>query len=73
MTIFGAPEELLLNLQRDSMQPLFGSVRSLLVVPGMGLKLSYPFFSGPELSRQLMSRRESLLILSFGISGGPVN
>ena len=44
------PKELLLNLQRDSMQPLLGSVGSLLVVPDVGLKISYPVFSGSELS-----------------------
>ena len=43
-------KEPLLNLHRDSMQPFLGSVRSLLVVPDVGLKLSYPVFSGPELS-----------------------
>jgi hypothetical protein len=32
------------------MQPLLGSVRSLLVVPDVGVKLSYPVFSVPELS-----------------------
>jgi hypothetical protein len=42
--------ELLLNLQRDSRQPLLGAVRSLLVVPGVGIKLSYPVFSGSKLS-----------------------
>jgi hypothetical protein len=31
------------------MQPLLGSVRSLLVVPDVGFKLSYPVFSGPRL------------------------
>jgi hypothetical protein len=51
LTILGSPEELLLNLQRDSMQPLFGSVRSLLVVPEVGLKLFYPLFGGAELTR----------------------
>ena len=33
------------------MQPLLGSVRSLLVVPDVGVKLSYPVFSGSKFSR----------------------
>jgi hypothetical protein len=41
---------MLLNLQRDSRQPLLGAVRSLLVVPDVGFTLSYPVFSGSKLS-----------------------
>ena len=33
------------------MQPLFSPLCPLLLVPGMGLKFSYPMFSGPKLSR----------------------
>jgi hypothetical protein len=42
------------------------------MVPGMGLKLSYPIFSGAQLSRSLARHFESLLIVCLGISGGPV-
>jgi hypothetical protein len=51
LTIFRSPEELLLNLQRDSMQPLFGSVCPVLLMPGIGVKLLYPIFGGSKLSR----------------------
>jgi hypothetical protein len=50
-TIFGSPEEPPLDLSRDLIQPLFSPLRPLLLVPGMSLKLSYPIFSGPKLSR----------------------
>ena len=32
------------------MQPLFSPLCPLLMVPGMGLKLSYPIFSGAKLN-----------------------
>jgi hypothetical protein len=41
-------------------------------MPHVCLKLPYPVFSGPELSGQLMSHRESLLVLCLGISGCPM-
>jgi hypothetical protein len=43
-------KEFLLNLYRDLMQPSLGSIRPLLVVPGVCLKLSYPVFSTSKLS-----------------------
>jgi hypothetical protein len=51
------------------MQPLLGSVGSLLVVPDVGLQVSYPVFSGAELSGKLMSHSESLLVLGLDIGG----
>ena len=52
-TIFGSPEELLLDLNRDLMQPSLSPLCPVLLVPGMGLKLSYPIFCGAKLSRLL--------------------
>jgi hypothetical protein len=43
------------------------------MVPDLCLKLPYSVFSGPELSGQLMSRRESMLVLCLGIIGRAVN
>jgi hypothetical protein len=50
-TTFGPPEELLLDLNRDLMQPSLGPLRPVLIMPGISLKLSYPIFSGAKLSR----------------------
>jgi hypothetical protein len=47
-------KELLLDLERDSIQPLLGSVPPVLVIPHGGFKSSYPVFSRPQLRRQLM-------------------
>ena len=43
-TIFGSPQEPPLDLSRDLIQPPFNPLRPLLLVSGMGLKLSYPIF-----------------------------
>jgi hypothetical protein len=43
------------------------------MVPDLCLKLSYSVFSVSELSGQLMSRRESMLVLCLGIIGRAVN
>ncbi len=43
------------------------------MVPDLCLKLSYSVFSGPELSGQLISRHESMLVLCLGIIGRTVN
>ena len=43
------------------------------MVPDLCLKLSYSVFSGPELSGQLMSCRESMLVLCLGIIGRAMN
>ena len=51
------------------MQPSLGSVGPFLMMPEVGFQLSYSIFSGPQLSRQLMSYSESLLILCLGIRG----
>jgi hypothetical protein len=72
-TIFGPPEELLLNLNRDLIQPPFSPLCPVLMVPDMGLKLSYPIFSGAKLSRSLARIFESLLVVCLGTSSGPVN
>jgi hypothetical protein len=63
----------LLNLYRDLIQPSLGSVCPLLVMPHVCLKLPYSVLSGPELTGQLMSHRESLLVLCLGIIGRAVN
>ena len=47
------------------------AVRSLLVVPDLGFRLSYPVFSRPRLSRLFGSLR-GLLVLCLGISGCPM-
>ncbi len=44
-------QELPLDLSRDLIQPSLGPLCPVLLVPGMGLKLSYPIFSGAKLSR----------------------
>jgi hypothetical protein len=62
-------KELLLNLEGDSIQPSLGSVRPFLMMPEVGFQLSYSIFSGSQLSRQLMSHSESLLILRLSIRG----
>ena len=40
------------------------------MMPEVGFQFSYSVFSGSQLSRQLMSHSESLLILCLGIRGG---
>ena len=55
------------------MQPPLGPVCPVLMVPDLCLKLSYSVFSVSELSGQLMSRRESMLVLCLGIIGRAVN
>jgi hypothetical protein len=50
-TIFGPPKELLLDLNRDLMQPSLSALCSVLLVPGVGLKLTYPIFSRAKLPR----------------------
>jgi hypothetical protein len=72
-TIFVSREELLLNLNRDLMQPSLSPLCPVLLLPGMGLKLSYPIFCGAKLSRLLARYFERLLVLCLGISGGPLN
>jgi hypothetical protein len=52
-TSFGPPKELLLDLNRDLIQPPFSPLCPFLMVAGMGLKFSYPIFSGAKLSRSL--------------------
>ena len=71
-TIFVSPEELLLDLNRDLMQPSLSPLCPVLLVPGMGLKLSYPIFCGAKLSRLLARYFERLLVICLGISSGPV-
>jgi hypothetical protein len=39
------------------------------MMPEVGFQVSYSVFSGSQLSRQLMSHSESLLILCLGIRG----
>jgi hypothetical protein len=51
-TSFGPPKELLLDLNRDLIQPPFSPLCPVLMVPDMSLKLSYPIFSG-ALLRQI--------------------
>src|SRR6516165_9625482 len=53
-TLFPA-KELLLDLQGDSIQPLLGSVRPVLVIAHRAFKFAYPAFCRPQLRRQLMS------------------
>jgi hypothetical protein len=50
-TILSSPEELLLDLNRDLMQPSLSPLCPVLLMPGVGFRLSYPIFSGAELSR----------------------
>jgi len=57
-------KEFLLNLYRDLMQPSLGSIRPLLVVPGVCLKLPYSVFGGAKLSRQLVSHFDGLLLFA---------
>ena len=71
-TSFGPPKELLLDLNRDLIQPPFGPLCPFLMVPGMGLKLSYPIFSGAKLSRSLARHFDSLLVICLGIGSGTV-
>jgi len=45
-----AATEFLLNLHRDLVQPLLGSIRPILVMPDLYLKLSYPIFGRSKLT-----------------------
>jgi hypothetical protein len=65
-------KELLLNLQRDSMQPSLGSVRPLRVLTDFCLKLPYSVFGGAKLSRQLVSHFDGVLVICLGITRRPV-
>ena len=65
-------KEFLLNLYRDLMQPSLGSIRPLLVVPGVCLKLPYSVFGGAKLSRQLVSHFDGLLVVCLSITRRPV-
>jgi hypothetical protein len=71
-TIVPAKKQLL-NLYRDLIQPSLGPVCPLLVMPRVYLKVPYSVLSRPKLSGQLMSHRESLLVLCLGIIGRAVN
>lgn len=64
-----AAKELLLDLQRDSIQPFLGPVRPILVIAQRALEFSDPVFSRPQLRRQLMGHLKSLLVLGLGSSG----
>lgn len=66
-------KELLLDLQRDPIQPLLGSVRPVLVISDRAFKLAYPLLCRPQLSRQLMSHFKSLLVLCIGSGRCAVN
>jgi hypothetical protein len=48
-----AATEFLLNLHRDLVQPLLGSIRPILVTPDLYLKLSYPIFGRSKLTDSL--------------------
>jgi hypothetical protein len=49
-TIFGPPEELLLDLTGYLIQPPLSPVCPVLLVPGVGLKLTYSIFCSAKLS-----------------------
>ena len=66
-------KELLLDLQRDSIQPFLCSVRPVLVIPDRTFKLAYPVFCRTQLRRQLMSHFKSLLVLCIGSGRCAVN
>jgi hypothetical protein len=52
-TIFASPEETLLDVNRNLIHPSLSPFCPFLIMPGMGLKLSYPIFSGTKLSSPL--------------------
>jgi len=62
-------KEFLLNLYRNLMQSSLGSIRPLLVVPGVCLNLPYSVFGGAKLSRQLVSHFDGLLVVCLGSIG----
>ena len=53
--IIVSAKEFLLNLFGDLIKPFLGSVRLVLVVADLCLKLSHPAFSGSNLSGQFVS------------------
>jgi hypothetical protein len=66
-------KELLLDLQRDSIQPFLCSICPVLVIPDRAFKLAYPVFCRTQLRRQLMSHFKSLLVLCIGSGRCAVN
>jgi hypothetical protein len=66
-------EKLLLHRQRDSVQPLLGSVCPFLMMLDFGFPLPNPVFSGPQFSRHKLTPAENLLVLCLGVTGCAVN
>ena len=71
-TSFGPPKELLLDLNRDLIEPPFSPLCPVLMVPGMDLKLSHPIFSGAKLNRSLARHFDSLPVICLRIGSGTV-
>jgi hypothetical protein len=63
------PQESLLNLGEDLVEPLLGAVGSLLIVSYVRLELRDPFFSRTKFVRELLSKIEGVLTVRLGNAG----
>ena len=63
------PQESLLNLGEDLMEPLLGAIRSLLIVSYVRLELRDPVFSRTKFVRELLSKLEGMLTIRLGDAG----
>ena len=60
------PEKSLLNLGEDLVEPLLGTVSSLLVISYIRLQLRDPIFGSTEFLRELLSKFEGVLTVRLG-------
>ena len=63
------PQESLLNLGEDLVEPLLGAVGSLLIVSYLRLELRDPFFSRTKFVREFLSKIEGVLTVRLGNAG----
>jgi hypothetical protein len=63
------PQESLLNLGEDLVEPLLGAIRSLLIVSYVRLELRDPVLSRTKFVRELLSEFKGVLTIRLGDAG----
>jgi hypothetical protein len=71
-SLIGRSKEFLLKLHRDLIQPFFGAVGPILLIPGLSLKFPYLVFGCAELSRHFVSLFYGLQVFCLSSAGGSV-
>jgi hypothetical protein len=71
-SLIGPSKEFLLNFHRDLIQPFFGAVSPILLIPGLSLKFPYLVFGCAELSRHFVGRFYGLPVFFLSSTGGSV-